>query len=398
MQLGWGGGMAGKDRGLREIIYDPRDLPSPMFVGTVLWVALFFFPLPLMVLIYCRLRLQPETIPWFRLITMTTRMDWRAFLAAGVTAGLCVTLIAFLINNLGKPYLIELVQSMTDSAGLEKWQRRIMWILPVVIIPLLIFRRAGIIEFVLIAGVEGALGAATRRIIRFPREQVNLVPYELAEEVEQLRKLQGEVVVYNWYFPPVPERQPEPLSLAIAFNASRVEDAEQRPRKRESESDWLRFVRSDLQTPEIVALADTLNQIHEERKWTPFQRCRDVLSLLESFEADNETRQPRFALETFYERKGSAGDIVVAAVTLLKALKTTVPEVVLVMDKNKKNVSLGIAGAEDMPEEFQGFTYEGDTWFFVELRMDGTNSVRQWRWIWQPVPEGWHPITVLKAG
>jgi len=42
---------------------------------------------------------------------------------------------------------------------------------------------------------------------------------------------------------------------------------------------------------------------------------------LESFEAEEKAEKPRFALETFHERKGSAGDIVVAAITLLKALE-----------------------------------------------------------------------------
>jgi len=388
--------MAERVKGLREIIYDPEDVPSPVFAGTVLWVALFFFPLPLMLLIHWWLNQQPETTVWLRLISVITGLDWRVALAAAVTSSICIGLVAWLIRNLADQNLIGFVQSITDKAGLEWWQRGIMWISPAVIIPLALFRKTGIIELALLAGVESAL-FATKRIARFPREEVNLVPYELVAEVEQLRKLKGEVVTYNWHFAPIPEMQPEPFSLEIAFNPSRLEEAEQRPHQRETESDWLRFIRTDLQTPEIVALADALNEIHEERKWTPFQRCRNVLALLESFEAEEEAEKARFALETFYERKGSAGDIVVAAITLLKALKETVPEAVLVMDRDKKNVGLGIAGAEDMPKSFQGFTYDGRTYFFVELQMTDVGGSKRWRWSWRPVPEGWHPITVLKV-
>jgi hypothetical protein len=389
--------MAERVRGLREILYDQHDVPSPVFAGIVLWVALFFFPLPLLLLIHWWLHQQPETTVWLRLVSAITGLDWRVAVAAAVTSGICLGLAFWLIRNLADPNLIEFVQSITDRAGLERWQREILWIAPAVIVPLVLFRKAGIIELALLAGVESAL-AATKRIERFPREEINLVPADLAAEVEQLRKLQGDVVTYSWSFAPIPERQPETFSLQIAFNPSRLDEVEQRPRQRETESDWLRFIRTDLGTPEVVALAAALNEIHEERKWTPFQRCRNVLALLESFDADEKAEKPKFALETFYERCGSAGDIIVAAITLLKALKETVPEVVLVMDRDRRNVGLGIAGAEDMPESFQGFTFGGRTYFFVALQMDEVDGVKRWRWSWQPVPEQWHPIIVLNVG
>jgi hypothetical protein len=389
--------MAERVRGLREILYDPHDVPSPVFAGIVLWVALFFFPLPLLLLIHWWLHQQPETTVWLRLVSAITGLDWRVAVAAAVTSGICLGLAVWLIRNLADPNLIEFVQSITDRAGLERWQREILWIAPAVIVPLVLFRKAGIIELALLAGIESAL-AATKRIERFPREEINLVPADLAAEVEQLRKLQGDVVTYSWSFAPIPERQPENFSLQIAFNPSRLGEVEQRPRQRETESDWIRFIRTDLGTPEVVALAAALNEIHEERKWTPFQRCRNVLALLESFDADEKAGKPKFALETFYERCGSAGDIIVAAITLLKALKETVPEVVLVMDRDRRNVGLGIAGAEDMPESFQGFTFGGRTYFFVALQMVEVDGVKKWRWSWQPVPERWHPITVLNVG
>ncbi|MFA4045112.1 MAG: hypothetical protein HZRFUVUK_001921 [Candidatus Fervidibacterota bacterium] len=389
--------MAERVRELREILYDPHDVPSPVFAGIVLWVALFFFPLPLLLLIHWWLHQQPETTVWLRLVSAITGLDWRVAVAAAVTSGICLGLAVWLIRNLADPNLIEFVQSITDRAGLERWQREILWIAPAVIVPLVLFRKAGIIELALLAGVESAL-AATKRIERFPREEINLVPADLAAEVEQLRKLQGDVVTYSWSFAPIPERQPENFSLQIAFNPSRLGEVEQRPRQRETESDWIRFIRTDLGTPEVVALAAALNEIHEERKWTPFQRCRNVLALLESFEADEKAEKPKFALETFYERCGSAGDVIVAAITLLKALKETVPEVVLVMDRDRRNVGLEIAGAEDMPESFQGFTFGGRTYFFVALQMVEVDGVKRWRWSWQPVPERWHPITVLNVG
>jgi hypothetical protein len=389
--------MAERVRGLREILYDPHDVPSPVFAGIVLWVALFFFPLPLLLLIHWWLHQQPETTVWLRLVSAIMGLDWRVAVAAAVTSGICLGLAVWLIRNLADPNLIEFVQSITDRAGLERWQREILWIAPAVIVPLVLFRKAGIIELALLAGVESAL-AATKRIERFPREEINLVPADLAAEVEQLRKLQGDVVTYSWSFAPIPERQPENFSLQIAFNPSRLGEVEQRPRQRETESDWIRFIRTDLGTPEVVALAAALNEIHEERKWTPFQRCRNVLALLESFDADETVEKPKFALETFYERCGSAGDIIVAAITLLKALKETVPEVVLVMDRDRRNVGLGIAGAEDMPESFQGFTFGGRTYFFVALQMDEVDGVKRWRWSWQTVPEQWHPIIVLNVG
>jgi hypothetical protein len=389
--------MAERVRGLREILYDPHDVPSPVFAGIVLWVALFFFPLPLLLLIHWWLHQQPETTVWLRLVSAITGLDWRVAVAAAVTSGICLGLAVWLIRNLADPNLIEFVQSITDRAGLERWQREILWIAPAVIVPLVLFRKAGIIELALLAGVESAL-AATKRIERFPREEINLVPADLAAEVEQLRKLQGDVVTYSWSFAPIPERQPENFSLQIAFDPSRWGEVEQRPRQRETESDWIRFIRTDLGTPEVVALAAALNEIHEERKWTPFQRCRNVLALLESFDADEKAEKPKFALETFYERCGSAGDIIVAAITLLKALKETVPEIVLVMDRDRRNVGLGIAGAEDMPESFQGFTFGGRTYFFVALQMDEVDGVKRWRWSWQTVPEQWHPIIVLNVG
>jgi len=380
--------------GLREIVYDPMDIPSPTFAGTVLWVALFFFPVPLMLLIHWWLHNQPETTFWLRLVSFITGLDWRVAVAAAVTFSACLGLAFWLIRNFADPNLIEFVQSITDKAGLEEWQGRLFWIAPLVIVPLFLLRKVGIVELALLGAVEGALLSA-QRIQRFPREEVNLVPYDLAAEVEQLLKLEGDVVNYSWAFAPIPEGSPETFSAQIAFNPSRLDEAKNRTHQRETDGDWRRFIQTDLQTPEIVALAKQLHDLHEEQHWTPFQRCRNVLALLESFEADDDKFVTRFPLETLYERKGNEGDIVVTAITLLKALKETVPEAVLVMSSDRKRVGLGIEGAEDVPESLQGFKHGGRTFFFVALQEEIRQGAKRWRWSWQTLPNEWQPISVL---
>jgi len=383
--------------GLRAIVYDPRDVPPPTFAGTILWVALFFFPVPLMLLIHWWLHNQPETTFWLRLVSFITGLDWRVAVAAAVTFSACLGLAFWLIRNFADQNLIEFVQSITDKAGLEGWQRSLFWIAPLVIVPLFLLRKVGIVELALLGAVEVAL-LSTQRIQRFPKEEVNLVPPELAAEVEQLLKLVGEVVSYSWFFAPVPEGSPENFSAQIAFNPSRLDEARNRPHQRETDGDWLRFIRTDLQTPEIVALAKQLHDLHEKQHWTPFQRCRNVLALLESFEVDEDESVTRFPLEALYERKGNEGDIIVTAITLLKALNGTVPEAVLVMSSDRRRVGLGIEGAEDVPENLQGFKHGGRTFFFVTLREEEEQGIKRWRWSWQTLPNEWQPISVLTVG
>jgi hypothetical protein len=141
--------------GLREIVYDPEHVPPPTFAGTILWVALFFFPVPLMLLIHWWLHNQPETTFWLRLVSFITGLDWRVAVAAAVTFSACLGLAFWLIRNFADPNLIEFVQSITDKAGLEEWQGRLLWIAPLVIVPLLLLRKVGIVELALLGAVEG---------------------------------------------------------------------------------------------------------------------------------------------------------------------------------------------------------------------------------------------------
>lgn len=387
----------GQRENLREILYDPNDVPSPTFAGTVLWVALFFFPIPLMLLIHWWLHNQPETTLWLRLVSFITGLDWRVAVAVALTSSACLGATFWLMRNFADPNLMGFVQSITDEAGLEEWQKRLMWITPLVIVPLFLLRKVGIVELALLAGVEGALLSATR-IKRFPREEVNLVPSGLEAEVEELLKAEAEVVNYTWSFTPTPEGSPETFSTQIAFNPSRLNEATNRPHQRETDGDWLRFIRTDLQTPEIFALVKQLHDLHEKRHWTPFQRCRNVLALLESFEVDDNLNAARFPLETLREQKGNEGDMVVAAITLLKALKETVPEAVLVISGDRKKVGLGIEGADDVPESLQGFNYGGRIYFFVAPKERQEGDTKRWRWSWQTLPEDWQPISVLTVG
>ncbi len=382
---------------LREILYDPNDVPSPTFAGMVLWVALFFFPIPLMLLIHWWLHNQPETTLWLRLVSFITGLDWRVAVAVALTSSACLGATFWLMRNFADSNLIRFVQSITDEAGLEEWQKRLMWIAPLVIVPLFLLRKVGIVELALLAGVEGALLSATR-IKRFPREEVNLVPSGLEAEVEKLLKAEAEVVNYTWSFTPAPEGSPETFSTQIAFNPSRLNEATNRPHQRETDGDWLRFIRTDLQTPEIFALVKQLHDLHEKRHWTPFQRCRNVLALLESFELDDNLNAARFPLETLREQKGNEGDMVVAAITLLKALKETVPEAVLVISGDRKKVGLGIEGADDVPESLQGFNYGGRIYFFVAPKERQEGDTQRWRWSWQTLPEDWQPISVVTVG
>jgi hypothetical protein len=382
-----------KREGLRTILYDPKDLPSPTFAGGVLWVALFFLPLPLMLLVHWWLRQQPSTDLWLTLLNALTGWDWRMGVIASLTFTGCCGLVYAALRFLAEPKVTELVQSVTDSAGLENWQRQLFWVAPIVFTPLLLLRKMGAIELALLSGAEIALWSA-RKIQRFPEEPVELVPVDLQMEVERLRSLQGELVAYEWTFQPEPYEPAESLSLQIAFNPERLEQARQRPHERKTDGDWHRFAAADLTTPEILALAQQLHELHEDRRWTPFQRCQNVLALLAHFESDDEGELPRFAIETLYEKRGTANDLVLAAFTLLKALKETVPEVVLVLSGDRTKAGLGIAGAEDFPEQFQGFRHGGRTFFFAYPERQNA----AWRWHIGALTGEWQPITILSVG
>lgn len=374
-----------------EITYHATDLPAPITVGAMLWVAIGFFPLPLALLIHWLMHRMPEWARWLRSLAA---YDGAALVAVLLTATVGFGLALLALRQTSDPPLMARLQSCVDSAGLESWQLLLfLTALPIVLI-LAIVRAAGALELGLLTAI--ALSVLTaRRIKRYPRPAVNLVPAELAAEVEPLRKQQGHPVAYQWSFTPTPESAPELLSLTVAFSPTRLEEARERPRERQSEGDWLRYLQADLMTPEIVALAAELHDLHEKKGWTPFQRCRNLLALLESFQADATGASPRFAIETLYEQQASPADLAVAAYTLLRALRETVPQAALVLRNDNSEAGIGIAGAEEFPDSFRGFFHEGTAYLFVKPEL--TRDHRGLRWVWRPIPEDWGAIRVIRT-
>jgi len=374
-----------------EIIYHANDLPAPMTLGAMLWVAVGFLPLPLALLLHWLMHRMPD---WARWRSLLSAYDAVTLLALALTAAVGFGAALFALRQTSDSLLRARLQSCVDSAGLESWQLLLFLIaLPIVLI-LAIVRAAGALELGLLTAI--ALSVLTaRRIKRYPRPAVNLVPAELAAEVEPLRKQQGHPVAYQWSFTPTPESTPELLSLTVAFSPTRLEEARERPRERQSEGDWLRYLQADLMTPEIVALAAELHDLHEKKEWTPFQRCRNLLALLESFQADATGASPRFAIETLYERQASPADLAVAAYTLLRALRETVPQAALVLRNDNSEAGIGIAGAEEFPDSFRGFFHEGTAYLFVKPEL--TRDHRGLRWVWRPIPEDWGAIRVIRT-
>jgi hypothetical protein len=202
-----------------EITYHATDLPAPITVGAMLWVAIGFFPLPLALLIHWLMHRMPE---WARWLQSLAAYDGAALVAVLLTATVGFGLALLALRQTSDPPLMARLQSCVDSAGLESWQLLLFLIaLPIVLI-LAIVRAAGALELGLLTAI--ALSVLTaRRIKRYPRPAVNLVPAELAAEVEPLRQQQGQTVAYQWSFAPTPESAPELLSLTVAFSPTRLE-------------------------------------------------------------------------------------------------------------------------------------------------------------------------------
>ena len=372
-----------------EIIYHANDLPAPMTLGAMLWVAVGFLPLPLALLLHWLMHRMPDWARWWGLLAT---YDGVALVAVLLTAVVGFGLALLALRQTDDLPLQARLQGCVDSAGLESWQQLLfLAALPTVLI-LAMVRVAGALELGLLTAI--ALSVLTaRRITRYPRPAVNLVPAELSAEVEPLRKQQGQPVAYQWSFAPTPESAPELLSLTIAFNPARLMQARERPRERHTEGDWFRYLQADLMTPEIIALAAELNDLHEKKEWTPFQRCRNLLALLESFQADATGASPRFAIETLYEQQASPADLAVAAYTLLRALGETVPQAALVLREDNSEAGIGVAGAEEFPDSFRGFTHAGVAYLFVKPTL--TRDGRAWRWVWQPIPDDWGKFRVI---
>ncbi len=375
------------ERNLRAIEYDASETPNPTFAGGVLWVLLLFFPVPLMLLLNWWLHHQPNLTVW--LLQLLTGMDWRMGVAGALTFSACVGLVALLLRYYSDPQLITFLQGVTDKAGLQGLDRRIIFLAPVLILPLVLLRKMGMTELALLIGVEATLQAA-KAFTRFPRPKVNLVPADLMVEVEPLLKLQGEVVTYTWEFQPTPFEPSQSFERQLAFNLERLQKASERPRQRQTDGDWLRFASADRQTPELFALASQLHtEIFEKQFWTPFHRFLNLLALLSTFAYDDS--KPRYALETLYEKAGSENDLVIAVANLLPIFQTTMPEAVLVLSQDKSRVGLGIAGDGSFPEAWQGFNHEGRLYFFVVPEWRGN----RWHWHIGNLLENWQPITVF---
>ncbi|MGQ9657552.1 MAG: hypothetical protein ACUVV1_06570 [Fimbriimonadales bacterium] len=371
-----------------EILYQADDMPSPLTMGALLWVALGFLPLPIVLLMHWLLHGMPNWERWCRLLSA---YDVLSFVAPLGTAVLAFGAALIILRQRGDAPLIERIQSYADATGLESWQQRLWWVaLPTTVI-LVLMGVAGPVEIALLMAI--ACGVLTaRRLKRFPRTQVDLVPAALASEVEPLRRLQGLEVRYQWRFTPTPESAPELLSLTLAFSPTRLDAARDRPRQRDSENDWLRFLQADRATPEIVALAAGLDELHDKYRWTPFQRCCNVLALLQSFTVDAGA-QPRFAIETLHDQQASPQDLAITAYALLRALGETVPHAVLVLRNDGSEAGIGIAGAEELPDSFRGFHHAGSAYLFVRPMMVG--EPRALRWVWQPLPHDWGTPRVL---
>ncbi|MDW8027433.1 MAG: hypothetical protein RMK94_03470 [Armatimonadota bacterium] len=376
---------------LRRIIYDTSDVPHPTFLGGVLWVGLFFLPLPLMLLVHWYFGQQPPASIWFRLLSVLTFGDWRVGLVAFVTFSACVAFIAWMMRNEDK--IAELVQACTDNAGLKGWTLPALIIMPIISIPLILLRKMGIVELTLVAGVEAALASA-RTIKRFPPEEVDLVPADLSTHVEELKKGKGMMVNFNWSFQPNPFATPESLSLQVAFSVEGLERAREIDHSIVRDEDLLRFVGVCLKMPEIFAIATLLHEEHQKRRWTPFQCTMNVLAMVENFAADEPDKglPNRLPIETLYEKKGTTGDLVVAVATLLRALSRTVPETVLVVRGDGQAVALGIAGAGEMPKDMRGFEHEGEVYFFCLPQRVGS----RWQWHVGQRLSGWESIRILR--
>ncbi len=96
-------------------------------------------------------------------------------------------------------------------------------------------------------------------------------------------------------------------------------------------------------------------------------------------------------LVTPVQKAGSESDLVIAVANLLPIFKDTMPEAVLVLSQDRNRIGLGIAGAEHFPEAWQGFTHEGNRYFFVvPERRDN-----QWHWHIGNLFENWQPIAIF---
>lgn len=375
---------------LRRIVYDPNDIPQPTFAGSILWVGLFFLPVPLMLLVHWYFQQQPQTSVWLRILSVLTFGDWRLGLVAAITFSAFTALVAWLMRSESR--IAELVQALTDNAGLRGWTLPALIVMPLVSIPLLLLRKMGIVELTLVAGVEAALASA-RTINRFPPEEVDLVPANLTVE-EELKKGKGTMVNYSWSFKPTPLATPQSLSLRVAFCAERIEQAREFDHSIVRDEDLVRFVGESLKMPEVFAIVSSLHEEHEKRRWTPFQRATNVLEFLASFKADESGNglPVRLAIEALYEKTGTTGDLVVTAATLMRALGKTVPDAVLVVRGDGKEVALGIAGAGEMPKEMHGFEHEGEVYFFCLPKRIGS----KWQWHVGQRLAGWESIRILR--
>lgn len=382
----------------QSIVYARDERPGAVMPALLAWTGLLFGLALLPLLHYLVLRpgwspLGP--FPWHRF----SRPElW--VVAATFAGGLMLWgLFHLLLRHLGdlrdrEMETLNTLLALQDATALQRWDGTLL-AAPAMALPLALFGWVGPAEVLLCIGISAGIGAGSRVLRRFPREEEKpRFPYSEERVRELFEAATGEAAAsqeYRWrfkehsYLPVSAERE---FSFTIPFNRARYDEALAKAHDVRTEHDYARFVREDLTCEEVVMVAARLKEVNEAQGYARFQQVGNVLAFMRQFDYayDQDTRgvieYPRYPVEMLWDREGDCECQSILAAALLVLLGFDAILLVLDFEKGPGHVAVGIAGADGMPEELRFYELDGKRYFYCEATspVGGSDGGRCWEW------------------
>lgn len=165
---------------------------------------------------------------------------------------------------------------------------------------------------------------------------------------------------------------PERFTIEVPIQVVRYEEFRKRPHGVAQESDFARFVLENL-THETSRVASKLRELHEKRRFRPFDEVCNILAFVQQFRYgyDQDTKgvpeYPRYPIETLVDRIGDCDCHAILCAALLKVLGY---DVVLlgVSFKNDPvgHLAVGVEGADHLKGEYYRDAKTGKRYFYCE--------------------------------
>ncbi len=162
------------------------------------------------------------------------------------------------------------------------------------------------------------------------------------------------------------------FTIQVPIQVGRYREFQQRPHEVAAHNDFARFVLENL-THETATVASKLRELHEARKFRPFDEVCDVLAFVQQFRYgyDQETKgvkeYPRYPIETLVDRIGDCDCHAILCAALLKVLGYDVV-LLSVTFKNDPagHLAVGVEGADHLKGEYYRDPRTDKRYFYCE--------------------------------